>query len=264
MNDAGLRARFSKLDFRVRQNPYLLDIAARFPSHAFLGRGTLAVYLRQVDFLADAVPAYLGRNVRDVQVLDWGCGKGHISYLLRQAGLRVTSADVFEGGDDSAFQQVAPILEEQGIRPVPLRHPFELPFANGTFDCATSFGVLEHVPYDLESLKELRRVLKPDGLFYVSFLPYRTSWTQALARWRGDLYHDRLYGIRGIRRLAHDAGFEVLSSRLGQLLPKNVTPRPLSPLLEPVDQVLCRYTPLAFLATNLEVLLRPLAQGKPT
>jgi 2-polyprenyl-3-methyl-5-hydroxy-6-metoxy-1,4-benzoquinol methylase len=257
MNEAWLRARFARMEFRPRTDAYLVDVAARVPSHAFLGRGTLPVYLRQVGFLAEALPACLGCEPRAIHVLDWGCGKGHISYLLRQAGLRVTSADVAEGGDDSAFHQHAPILQEQGITPVPLRHPFQLPFADATFDCATSFGVLEHVPHDLESLRELRRVVKPDGLIYVSFLPYRTSWTQALARWRGDDYHDRLYGMRGVRRLAQQAGCRILGMRLGQLLPKNPTPRSLSVLLEPIDQVLCRSTPLAFLATNLEVLMAP-------
>ncbi len=255
-----LRARFARLDAAVREDAYLVDVGHRFASHAFLRRGTLAVYLRQVDFLADALPPYLGRPASAIDVLDWGCGKGHISYLLRKAGFRVTSADVADGGDDSAFQQAAPILREQGIEPVALRHPVELPFGQGSFDCVTSFGVLEHVPQDLASLREIRRVLRPQGLLYVSFLPYHTSWTQALARLRGDDYHDRLYSFGGVRRLAHAAGFEVLGIHLGQLLPKNPTPRHLSPVLEPIDQFLCRFTPLAFLATNLEVLLRPLAK----
>lgn len=215
------------------------------------------MYLRQVDFLSKALSQYLGRKPRDIQVLDWGCGKGQISYLLRQAGFQVTSADVEEGGEDSAFHQLAPILEEQGIAPVPLRHPVELPFETGSFDCVTSFGVLEHVQQDLDSLKEIRRVLKPDGLLYIVFLPYRTSWTQAVARLRGDDYHDRLYTRRGMRRLARESGFDILGMHLGQLLPKNPVPRQWSSWLEPVDQVLCRYTPLALLATNLEILMRP-------
>lgn len=252
-----VRTAFARLDFQRRADPYLSDIARRFPSHDFLGRGTQAVYLRQVGFLADALPRYFGKAGADVQVLDWGCGKGHISYLLRRAGLNVTSADVEQGGEDSAFQQLTPILHEQKIAPVPLRHPVHLPFEDASFDCVTSFGVLEHVPQDRDSLVEIRRVLRPDALLYISFLPYRLSWTQALARLRGDSYHDRLYGRRGSARLARDAGFEILGIRFGQLLPKNPVPLAWSPWLEPLDQVICRYTPLGLLATNLEMLLRP-------
>lgn len=257
---ANLRDRFSRLTWATEHDAYLVDVAARVPSHAFLGRGTLAVYLRQVGFLAEALPAYLSKGNRDIRILDWGCGKGHISHLLTRAGFRVTSADVADGGEDSAFHQSAPILQERGIHPVPLRHAFELPFDDASFECVTSFGVLEHVPQDVESLKEIRRVLTPNGLLYVSFLPYRTSWTQALARLLGDQYHDRLYGVGQVRRLARDAGFEVVGMHLGQLLPKNPVPRQLSAFLEPIDQVLCRYTPLALLATNLEVLMRPIGR----
>jgi len=256
---AQLRARFSRLDFSRRDEPYLVDLARRHPTHAFLGRGTLAVYQRQVGFLAEALPAYFGKQRSDIDILDWGCGKGHISYLLRQAGLHVTSADVAQGGTDSAFHQATPILQEQNIAPVPLADPVELPFGDASFDCVTSFGVLEHVAHDLASLKQIRRILRPQGLLYVSFLPYRTSWTQALARLRGDDYHDRLYTRRGVQSLARAAGFEILGMHFGQLLPKNPVPRRLSSLLEPVDQLLCRYTPLALLATNLEILMRPIA-----
>lgn len=264
MGDGGdtedLRAAFAKLVFATGADPYLVDVGTRVPSHAFLARGTLAVYLRQVGFLAQALPDYLKRGRQEIEVLDWGCGKGHNAYLLRQAGFRVVAADVAEaaaGGSDSSFRQATPILQEQGIAPVPLRHAYELPFEDGRFDCVTSFGVLEHVPHERESLREIRRVLKPGGLFYVSFLPYRTSWTQCLDRLSGGDYHDRLYTRSGVRRLARDAGFEVVGIHLGQLLPKNPVPRQLSGVLEPLDQLLCRFTPLGLLATNLEVILRP-------
>jgi hypothetical protein len=39
------------------------------------------------------------------------------------------------------------------------------------------------------SLKEIRRVLKPGGLFYFCFLPYWLTQIQRLAHWRGSHYH---------------------------------------------------------------------------
>ncbi len=43
----------------------------------------------------------------------------------------------------------------------------------------------------------------------------------------------------------------------GQLFPKNSVSLRAATLLEPLDRLLCRYTPLKFLATNLEIVLVP-------
>jgi len=85
------------------------------------------------------------------------------------------------------FGQEAPIVQARGIAVTPLRHSIDLPFRDQEFDCVVSFGVLEHVQSDLASLHEIRRVLKPGGIVYVTFLPYFLSWTQALARLAGSL-----------------------------------------------------------------------------
>jgi SAM-dependent methyltransferase len=228
-------------------DPYLASVAQRFPSHKFLGGATGLVYDQQVA----AIARLAGGPPSDVRVLDWGCGKGQNSYLLRAAGFNVTSCDVAASTHDSTFGQATPILEEQSIEVVPLLDPVALPFDDKSFDVVTSFGVLEHVQRDGHSLGEIRRILRPGGLFFCSFLPYRWSWTQRLARITGDGYHDRLYTRRIVRGLFADAHLAVESIAHGQLFPKNVLPR--SEALERVDQALCR-TPLKHLATNLIIV----------
>jgi SAM-dependent methyltransferase len=238
-------------------DPYLAGVAARHPTHAFLGGNTQLIYQRQVRFLVALVKLRLNRVPSDLRVLDWGCGKGHISYLLRGAGFQVTACDVNARTDDSAFGQATPIITEQAIDVVPLLDKVALPFADASFDVVLSVGVLEHVEDDAGSLRELRRVLKPDGLCLVSFLPYTLSWTQRLAHARGDRYHSHLYSRAGVARLAAGAGFRVLCMAHGQLFPKNSVSLRAASLLEPLDRALCRHTPLRFLATNLEVVLAP-------
>lgn len=236
---------------------YLAGIASRYPTHAFLGCNTQLIYQRQIRFLVEAVGLLLGKDPGDVHVLDWGCGKGHISYLLRRAGFRVTACDVTAQADDSAFGQATPIIADQGIEVVPLPDQVSLPFADASFDVVLSMGVLEHVQDDAASLRELRRVVKPNGLCLVFFLPYTLSWTQRLAHVRGDRYHDHLYSRAQVTNLAAGARFRVLRIAHGQLFPKNSVSLRAASVLEPLDRWLCRHTPLRFLATNLEAVLAP-------
>ncbi len=43
-----------------------------------------------------------------------------------------------------------------------------MPFADGEFDAVWTIWVLEHVPNPEQALREIRRVLKPDGLLYLA------------------------------------------------------------------------------------------------
>jgi SAM-dependent methyltransferase len=245
----------AQLSEALAPNPYLTRIATETPSHRFLAHSTQAVYRRQVRYLSKLLNVRSDQSGKSIKVLDWGCGKGHITYLLLEEGLDVTSCDVDNSAHDSTFGQETPILKGLEKPVIPLRDPISLPFETASFDCVTSFGVLEHVSTDIGSLKEVRRVLRPGGLFFVTFLPFRFSWTQALARLRGNSYHDRLYSIRQVAELARATGFKLETIWLAQLFPKNSVPYFLDKYLEPLDRWICRNTPLRYLATNLEVVL---------
>src|SRR5262249_10267030 len=151
-------------------------------------------------------------------------------------GFDVTSCDLQSTASDSAFGQRTPIIEEQAIPVVPLHDDRALPFADASFDLVVSFGVLEHVRDDRGSLREIHRILKPGGRFFFTFLPYWLSWTQHVARLRGDWYHTVLYRAGGVRRMASDAGFRVEGIWHGQLFPKNSLPH--SNAIERLDRFL--------------------------
>ena len=239
----------------VLPDAFLTDVASHFPSHGFLGNCTQAVYQRQVLFLSAILIRQFRKPRNEITVHDWGCGKGHITYLLKKQGFLVSASDFQDSSDDSAFGQETPIIERDGIEVVPLLDPVKLPFPDASFDAVTSFGVLEHVPRDLDSLHEIRRVLAPGGILFLTFLPYPLSWTQAVARLRGNDYHDRLYWRRRVHDLAGLSGFSVQSMWLGQLLPKNSIPFKYDRILERLDRFACWYTPLRYLATNIEAVL---------
>ena len=242
----------------VRRDSYLSQVGRNSRSHRLLANCTQGVYQRQVKFLSNLLVQTQGKPPHAIKILDWGCGRGHITYLLKKHGFNVTACDRDTRTDtNSAFQIDRPILSEQRIDVVPLQNDVELPFRSSEFDCVVSFGVLEHVANDLGSLKEIRRILKPHGLLYIVFLPYSLSWTQALARLAGDRYHDRLYWRRDVSGLAAATGFRVRSVWFGQLLPKNPVPFAFDQFLEPIDRAVCRFTPLRYFSTNLEVVMTP-------
>jgi len=244
----------SILNCPVGVDNFLLQIGRATESHRFLANSAQAVCGRHVAFLAAVLQEYTDSSANQLKVLDWGCGKGHITYLLKARGFDVVSCDIAVEKNDSSFGQEVPIVQAKQIAIVPLHHPSALPFADSSFDCVVSSGVLEHVPSDVASLYEIRRVLRPGGVFFVTYLPYFLSWTQAVSHLRGNDYHDRLYRVRRLRLQAAAAGFQLAGYSHGQLFPKNSMPISWDPFLEPLDRLLCRYTPLKYLATNLEAL----------
>jgi hypothetical protein len=80
-------------------------------------------------------------------------------------------------------------------------------------DAVIASGVLEHVPMDYESLKELYRVMKPGARLIVTYLPNRASVEEWRLRHRnGRRGHRRLYSRSQIRRLLLHCGFWPLTA----------------------------------------------------
>jgi len=147
----------------------LIDLSANLENHLFLKNpASQNIYLYLTNYVRGFSENWFHTNLSSLKILDWGCGKGFITFLLQEMGADVTSCDVLEG-NDSAFSQTTPILEAESLEVICLEHPYLLPFENEYFDVVLSFGVIEHVPNDLESLREIRRILKSGGLFFCFF-----------------------------------------------------------------------------------------------
>ena len=232
----------------------ICETAATLPSHSFLANPSgqyLYVYLTR--FVKALSESHFGRPFGDLTVLDWGCGKGHVSKLIRDLGPgHLDSCDLLSNRDDSTFGQEVPIIKRFGIQVKPLQHEYVLPYDSASFDVLLSVGVLEHVANERESLAEIVRVLKSRGLFFCFFLPTKLSWTQQIYRWLGGEYHDRLYTEGSVRSVLREAGLEPLDMWYRQLLPKNSPHYPKFRLFEKMDQFMTENTPLRYLATNIE------------
>ncbi len=216
-------------------------------------------YLRIADDIATRVPPG--------DLLDWGCGWGQMTYLLRRRGFRVTAFDI---GDPAAALPDIPLC--RGLEVVRSTHPTELPFAGGSFDAVLSCGVLEHVDQysvpgnELVSLRELRRVLRPGGRLLIYQLPQRRAWQEALVR-RLQLGegHPRRFTAAEITTMLRQTGFEVETLRRTNLVPRNLTGMPerlrtaysrCARELIAVDERLSRVPVLDRIAGALEVVAR--------
>jgi len=167
-------------------------IKETFQCHDFLKNPLVQnIHIYLVEYLLTFSNKWFGKN--DLTILDWGCGKCQISYLLKKRKINVLSCDLAVNQQaDSAFGAYTPIAEFSNINVIPLQDACILPFEDKSLDVVLSFGVLEHVKYDKKSLIEINRVLKTNGLFFCFWLPYKYSWKQNLEHLQGNLYHDRL------------------------------------------------------------------------
>jgi SAM-dependent methyltransferase len=175
--------------------------------------------------------------------------------LLKQ-GVDVTAYDYRA---ELAEPVVAPLERFPEIEAHLSSEPVALPFADASFDTVLSCGVLEHVPDPDGSVAEIRRVLRPDGLFYVTNLPNRFSYTERAARllglyYHGKLPHDRVYTKRTVHELLQRHGFEIEEFRRAHMLP--LTLGGPATAVWSASNVLERVPGLNLVATSLEIAAR--------
>jgi SAM-dependent methyltransferase len=142
-----------------------IDKAVSFSgqSHDFFTR-VKAEYL--IDILKDIESARGEAELRSVplDVLDIGCGHGHIHPYLVQSGvpLKLRAIDV-----------AATVVEEaRRTNPTVEYESYEgdrLPYPDQSFDVAYTIAVMHHVPPSQWSafIEEMRRVVRPGGLIVV-------------------------------------------------------------------------------------------------
>ncbi len=112
-------------------------------------------------------------DLQDKKILDIGSGKSPMPWLFALLGAEVMMVET--GPEDvplwSRIQQRHQL--KIGWKTVSNE---ELPFADNTFDVVTSFSVIEHQPDKASAVAEAARVLKPGGVFGVSFDICQPEW----------------------------------------------------------------------------------------
>lgn len=149
------------------------------------------------------------------KVLDWGCNHAPSACLvkmLRGDAVQLYGCDV-HGDEYQAFYSFANLQYTQ------LAHPYLLPYDDNFFDAVIGTAALEHVPNDSESLNELYRVIKPGGVFVMTTLPNRFSYTEWLNRRLQRPHHLRTYSLKQANRMFLHHGFLPVASGYHQVFP---------------------------------------------
>ncbi len=115
------------------------------------------------------IAGFVEKVCRDIatsqpRILDVGCGTGANLQMLAQFGAA-------EGVDVSS--DALDFCRARGLAEVKQGAAENLPFADASFDVVTGLDVVEHLDDDVAGLREMRRVLRPDGravLFVPAFM----------------------------------------------------------------------------------------------
>lgn len=214
--------------------------------------------------------AVLDRQVRAFQlyapyvtdgmaILDWGCRHAPDSCMLKTIfpGVAISGCDTM-ADDFSTFHRYADLNFTM------LGHEYVLPYPNRSFDAVISGGVLEHVAFEYESLKEVWRILKDNGLFFITFLPNSRSWSENISRLLGSMEgHNRTYDLTETRAMLLRRGFVLETSGYHQIFPtlgKNATHNGLRRLATdvtvPLNRPLEQLPIVRSIASNLYFVVR--------
>jgi len=204
---------------------------------------------------------------KEDQVLDFGTGVGASAVPFAFAGCQVKAIDI----DDfmSEVPSHARSAQEQRFFWPKLERAFgdlaffhykdTIPFPDNTFDAVVAYGVLEHIPDEMHNLvvSEWRRVLKPGGYLFISYLPRKLALCENVTRWLGMPHHERLWGDREIRSFLRNHKFEILRFNRIAFCPQHPTglSNKLRWIFDTLDW-LARFTPLACLAHHFRIVTR--------
>jgi SAM-dependent methyltransferase len=169
-------------------------------------RGPDNWFYKHFDHAAKIVGSYmLGDSpLLHGRILDVGCGEGitDLGIAMRQRPELLIGIDPFRG-----FERLQSVLNEHALGHLKLPEclRFEaldgnfLPYADDNFDVVISWGSLEHIAGGyLQALREIKRVLRPDGLFFVHPGLYYSNWGHHLGEFSNEPFfhltksHDEL------------------------------------------------------------------------
>jgi ubiquinone/menaquinone biosynthesis C-methylase UbiE len=147
----------------------------------------------------------------DERVLDAGCGAGHAAATFAPHVRAVLAVDL----SAQMLAVAAALAAERGLTNISVRQGDvdALPAEDGAFDLVVSRYSAHHWPHPQQGLREIHRVLKPDGRFIlsdiVSFSDFTAdSYLQTIEVLR-DPSHVRDHTVAQWRAMLAEAGFSV-------------------------------------------------------
>jgi SAM-dependent methyltransferase len=149
--------------------------------------------------------AHLLKYIKNGRILDVGCGDGFFLKYLEEKGWKVCGVEPGEVGARYAREVLGIEVFTGNLE--------DANFPDNCFDAVSLYAVFEHLPDPIKTLKEIKRILKPGGILFIS-VPnfgglesriFRERWLAVKAPTH--LYHFTPFTLY---QVVSKAGFQVL------------------------------------------------------
>lgn len=164
-------------------------------------------------------------NPKEPLILDIGCGDGFCtSFVINGLSFKhLIGLDLSTLKLEKAKKQLGKFIGVIGDAE-------SLPFPENFFDCIFCFETLEHLLDPLKVMQEIKRVLKPEGLCFIS-IPFDSPWQEKIVninkRFKsffniGDGFneHIQFFPMKRVTDFLRESGLELISSvRVGFKFP---------------------------------------------
>ncbi|PIR93149.1 hypothetical protein COT99_02305 [Candidatus Falkowbacteria bacterium CG10_big_fil_rev_8_21_14_0_10_43_10] len=145
------------------------------------------------------------RYQRKGRVLDIGCSFGHFLDLARRRGFTVEGMELENEAVKYARKELNLTIHQKVL--------VEAGFAGGEFDIAAALGVLEHVSDPLNFLKDINRILKPEGVLVLT-LPNVVSLVCMVLKEKARCFtgrnHLTYFSLPTLDKMLNKAGFKIV------------------------------------------------------
>ena len=141
-------------------------------------------------------------NRKTADILDFGCGTG----VLQEQFEKKFNVKAF--GIDISKDAIM-YCKKRGLSRVKVFDGKKITFENNSFDLVTAIDVMEHVKNDMYALREIKRVLKKNGLAILLVPAHPKLWSTRDI----DLQHYRRYQVGELEGKCKKVGFKLLASK---------------------------------------------------
>ncbi len=119
---------------------------------------------KQIDILEKKAITSCLEKINSKELLELGCGTGHWTSFFSELHFKITAIDIADSMLEIANKKNIP---DCNIQKADVNH---LPFENESYTLAASITMLEFVDDMDQALKEIFRVIKPDGYLVLGCL----------------------------------------------------------------------------------------------
>jgi len=137
------------------------------------------------------------KHVAGKRVLDYGCGSGYGTHYVAASCESIVGVDI--AGDAIEYANSHYKADNLAYQRISRADQAPLPFKDAEFDVVLSFQVIEHISDVAPYLSEIRRVLKPGGVFICATPDRSTRLLPKQKPW--NMWHVNEYDEIGFERV---------------------------------------------------------------